>query len=75
MRYFIAHLADRPDEPGQESDPYEAILVIPFGTRVATAVPIGWLGRALPIIAEAASDLPVACCPGCGDELPARTGD
>ena len=75
MRYFLAHLDDRPDEPWQESDPHEEILVIPFGTKVATAVPVGLLGRALPRLDEATVELPPACCPGCGAELPASTED
>lgn len=75
MRYFIAHLDDRPGEPWEESDPHEEIYVIPFGTPVATAVPIGLLGRALPMMAAAAVDLRPACCPCCGEALPAPTDD
>ena len=75
MRYFLAHIDDRPGRPWEESDPHEEIFVIPFGTKVATAVPIGLLGRALPMMAEATEDVPAACCPGCGEELPARTDD
>lgn len=71
MRYFLAHLTDRPGAPWEESDPYEEIYVFPFGTRVATAVPVGRLGRSLPVMDEAAAEVPPACCPGCGASLPA----
>ena len=71
MRYFVAHLDDAPDVRWQETDPTEEIYVVPYGARVATAVPIGALRRFLPILHEAATDLPPATCDGCGATLPA----
>jgi hypothetical protein len=73
MRYFLAHLDDAPDTPWQESDPSEEIYVIPCGARVATALPIGALRQLLPLLHEAAAELPPATCAGCGATLPAPT--
>ena len=71
MRYFVAHLDDAPGLPWEESDPHEEIYVIPVGAKVATAVPIGALGRLLPLLASAAAELAPATCAGCGATLPA----
>jgi len=71
MRYLLAHLPDAPGLPWQESDPAEEVYVIPYGARVATAVPVGALSRLLSILHEAAAELPPARCAGCGAELPA----
>ena len=73
MTYFLAHLDDRPDEPWQGSDPHEEIYVIPFGEKVATAVPIGALRKFLPILDESMEGLAPACCAACGTALPAKT--
>jgi hypothetical protein len=73
MRYFVAHLDDAPGRSWRESDPSEEIYVIPYGTRVATAVPVGALRHLLPILHEASADLPPACCTSCGLKLPAPT--
>ena len=70
MRYFLAHLDDRPDRPWQASDPHEEIHVLPFAAKLAIAVPIGALRHALPLIATAAAEAPPACCPGCDRALP-----
>jgi hypothetical protein len=75
MRYFLAHIDDRPDEPWEESDRHEEIYVMPFGTKVAVAVPIGLLGRALPLLAAGTVEVPEPCCPACGESLPASTDD
>ena len=76
MRYLLAHLDDAPGVPWQESDPNEEIYVIPYGTRVVTAVPLGALGQFLPILNEATAELPPATCACCGEALPApTTGD
>jgi hypothetical protein len=73
MRYFVAHLEDAPGQRWQESDPTEEIYVIPYGTRLVTAVPVGALRRFLPILAEASAEVPPATCGRCGQELPAPT--
>ena len=73
MRYFVAHLHDAPGRPWQESDPHEDIYVIPYGARLATAVPIGVLRRFLPLVNEASAALPPATCACCGEALPAPT--
>lgn len=75
MRYFLAHLPDRPGRPWQESDPHEEVYVLSLGTKVAVAVPVGSLRLALPVFAEASADLPPACCSACGGCLPAPTRD
>ena len=71
MRYCVAHLYDAPGQPWPESDPAEEIHVIPWGMKVVTAVPIGALGRFLPILDEATAQVPPATCGGCGAQLPA----
>jgi hypothetical protein len=71
MRYFLAHLDDAPGEGWRESDPAEEIYVIPYDSRLATAVPIGALRRLLPLLHEATIGRPTATCAGCGSELPA----
>ena len=71
MRYFLAHLDDAPGVRWHESDPAEEIYVIPYDSRVATAVPIGALSRLLPVLHEATAGLPSATCGGCGSQLPA----
>jgi hypothetical protein len=73
VRYFVAHIENAPGRPWQESDPAEEIYVIPYGTRVATAVPVGALRRFLPILDQAAADLPPATCEHCGITLPGPT--
>jgi hypothetical protein len=73
MSYFLAHLGDAPGMRWQESDPAEEIYVIPYDSRVATAVPIGALRRLLPLLDEATTDRPAATCAGCGSRLPARS--
>jgi hypothetical protein len=70
---MVAHLYDAPGRPWQESDPTEEIYVIPYGARVATAVPVGVLRKVLPILNEASADLPPATCAHCGETLPAPT--
>jgi hypothetical protein len=69
----VAHLDDAPGRPWQESDPAEEIYVVPYGARVATAVPVGALRKFLPIMHRAAADLPPATCTHCGVTLPAPT--
>ena len=73
MRYFLGHLNDAPGLPWQDSDPAEEIYVIPYGTRLVTAVPVGALRRFLPILSRAAAELPPATCACCGEALPAPT--
>jgi hypothetical protein len=73
VRYLVGHLDDAPGQPWQETDPAEEIYVIPYGARVATAVPVGALRHLLPILHEAAAELPPATCACCGEALPAPT--
>lgn len=72
MRYFLAHLDDRPGQRWQDSDPDEEIYVIALGEPVATAVPLGALGRLMPMLHERVEGRPPACCAACGESLPAR---
>jgi hypothetical protein len=65
MRFSLIHLAEVPCE-GEE-----VLVVLPGGTKTAIAVTLDALPQLLPLLAQAAEDLPPPCCPACSAPLPA----
>lgn len=69
MHFSVIHLAEAPSE-GEE-----VFVVIPGGTKTAIAVPLDDLAVFLPLLAQAAGDLPPPRCPACSARLPAGLDD
>jgi hypothetical protein len=65
MQFSVIHLAEVPSE-GEE-----VFVVVPGGTKTAIAVPLDALPQFLPLLAQAAADLPPPHCPACSARLPA----
>jgi hypothetical protein len=65
MQFSVIHLAEVPSE-GEE-----VFVVVPGGAKIAIAVPLDALPQFLPLLAQAAEELPPACCPACSARLPA----
>lgn len=57
-------------EPSQEEEVY--LLVPGDPSRTAIAVPLDALPDLLPILEQARTGLPAACCPQCSAQLPAE---
>lgn len=68
MQFSLIHLAEVPCE-GEE-----AFVVVPGGTKTAIAVPLDALPQFLPLLAQAAGELPPPRCPACSVRLPAGIG-
>ena len=69
MQFSVIHLAEAPSE-GEE-----VFVVVPGGETTAIAVPLDALPQFLPLLAEAAGDLPQPRCPTCSARLPAGIED
>ena len=69
MQFSVIHLAEVPSE-GEE-----VFVVVPGGAKIAIAVPLDALAQFLPLLAQAAEELPPACCPACSARLPAGIED
>jgi hypothetical protein len=65
MHFSVIHLAEVPSEDE------EVFVVVPGGTKTAIAVPLDALPQFLPLLAQAAEDLPPPRCPACAARLPA----
>ena len=65
MQFSVVHLAEVPTE-GEE-----VFVIVPGGEKTAIAVPLDALAQFLPLLAEAAADLPPPRCPACSARLPA----
>jgi hypothetical protein len=65
MQFSLLHLAEAPSEDE------EVFVVVPGGTKTAIAVPLDALAQFLPLLAQAAAELPPPRCPACSARLPA----
>jgi hypothetical protein len=65
MHFSLIHLAEVPSE-GEE-----VFVVVPGGTKAVSAVPLDALAQFLPLLAQAAAELPPPRCPVCSARLPA----
>ena len=68
MQFSVIHLDEVP------SDGEEVLVVVPGGTKTAMAVPLDALAQFLPVLAQAAAELPPPRCPACSARLPAGIG-
>jgi hypothetical protein len=64
MHFSAIHLADVP------SAGEEVYVVCPGGAKTAIAVPLDALPQFLPLLAQAAADLPPPRCSACSARLP-----
>ena len=69
MQFSVLHLAEAPSEDE------EVFIVVPGGPKTAIAVPLDALSQLLPLLAQAAAELPPPCCPACSARLPAGIED
>jgi hypothetical protein len=69
MQFSLVHLAEVP------SADEEVFVVVPGGTKTAMAVPLDALPQFLPLLAQAAAELPPPRCPVCSARLPAGIGE
>jgi hypothetical protein len=65
MQFSVINLVEAPSESE------EVYVVIPGGAKTAIAVPLDDLALFLPLLAQAAGDLPPPRCPACSALLPA----
>jgi hypothetical protein len=63
VRLSLIHLDDTSDE---------LTVVVPGGEKVAIMVPLDALPAFLPVLEEAAEELPEQCCETCGVPLPGQ---
>ena len=69
MLFALIHLAEVP------SDGEEVFVVVPGGAKTAIGVPLDALAQFLPLLAQAAGDLPPPRCTACSARLPATVED
>jgi hypothetical protein len=65
MQFSLIHLAEVPSEDE------EVFVVVPGGAKTAIAIPLDALPQFLPLLAQAAGELPPPRCPTCSAQLPA----
>jgi hypothetical protein len=69
MLFAVIHLADEPRE-GEE-----VFVIVPGGAKTAIGVPLDALAQFLPLLAQAAGDLPPPRCAVCSARLPAAIAE